>query len=61
MTNYEYIRNMPIKEMSEFLKRSIYYEDDTTPYLHIYIDGKYTDVRWDEEKIIQWLNSEKKG
>ena len=52
---------MPIKEMSEFLKRSIYYEDDTTPYLHLCIDGKYTDVRWDEEKIIQWLNSEKKG
>lgn len=61
MTNYEYIRNMPIKEMSEFLKRSIYYEDDTTPYLHFCIDGKYTDVRWDEEKIIKWLNSEKKG
>lgn len=61
MTNYEYIRNMPIEKMAEFLKRSIYYEDDTTPYLHLCIDGKYTDVRWDEEKIIKWLNSEDKG
>ena len=61
MTNYEYIKNMPIEEMADFIREIAYYEDDTTPMLGMWVDGKHKSLRCRKDEIEKWLNSEKEG
>lgn len=59
MTNFDFIKNMSIEQMADFMCRIAYYEDDTEPRIGFTIDDECKSLRCCEEEIVNWLNSKK--
>ena len=59
MTNIEFIKNMSVEEMANFIREIAYYEDDTTPMIGFEMDCKHKALRCCQDEIQKWLESEK--